>query len=172
MTSSGAGGGAEGGSEAACRESVAPVFNKRLSIGDNSLLQRRSSESTKEDFSLDDFEDYDFEVLKGDGDDDNDDYDDEYNDDSNDDDNDINGNQIQQYNIYNGTTELHDIEAMRNISKSNWRCTSPSSSTCNSYMGVQGLQTRDLFSTSDTLDVSGRDEAEEDDKWSQNKVRY
>ena len=177
MKSSGAGaeGGNGAGSEAACRETVAPVFNKRLSIGDNSLLQRRSSESTKEDFSLNDFEDYDFEVLIDGDDDDDDNNEDDDNDDDNDDndDNDGDGNLIEQYNVYNGPTELPDIEAMRrNTSKSNWRCTSPSSSTYSMYMVVPGLQTRDLLFPPDTSDLSGRDKAEEDDKCSQNKVRH
>ena len=174
------GGGSGGGSEAGCRASVAPVFYKRLCIGDNQLLQRRSSESTREDFSLDDFEDYDFEVLKDDDNDydDNDDYYDD-NDDNDDyyDDYDGNSNLIEQYNVYNGTTELYDIESMRNISRSNLRCTSPGSRTCSTYMSVPGLQTQDLLCASDSLDLSGRDKAEEeedDDKCFQNEyeVRY
>jgi hypothetical protein len=112
------------------RAVAAPVYIKRLSIGENPPLQRGSSQSTREDFSLDDFEDNDFEVLITVNTDD-----------------DENEESLELYDVYQNNAELSDLESVRNPSQKSSRSTSPNGSTCSTYMRVSGL--RSLDSSSD-----------------------
>lgn len=133
------------------RAAAAPVYIKRLSIGENSLLQRGSSESTKEVFSLDDFEDNDFEVLITVNTDD-----------------DENEESLEPYDVYQNNAELSDIESVRNPSQKSSRSTSPNGSTCITYMRVSGL--RSLDSGSDLGSV-GKKENADDATRHKNEVR-
>lgn len=117
------------------RAVAAPAYVKRLSIGENPPLQRGSSESTREDFSLDDFEDNDFEVLIT----------------VNTDDDDENEEALELYDVYQNNAELSDLESVRNPSQISSRSTSPNGSTCSTYMRVSGL--RSLDSSSDVGSV-------------------
>ena len=130
------------------RAVAAPVYVKRLSIGENPPLQRVSSETTREDFSLNDFEDNDFEVLITVNTDDDDD-----------DDENENEEPLELYDVYQNNAELSDLESVRNPSQKSSRSASPNGSTCSTYIRVSGL--RSLDSSSDAGSVGKKDKADD-----------